>query len=323
MWRILPGVLLSLIALAAVFYFVDLKEVGHAFEEADYWYLIPVVVVYTTALGIRGLAWRALLSDEPPFKQVFLILNAGYLLNNILPFRLGEIGRAFLLGRKGLGFWRVFTTILIERAFDMALVAGMVLSTLPFIWGASRAQQVALLVAGVVLAGMAALHLLARHQARALSIFERLGSRWPPLLQLGKDRIEAFFAGLSALTDVRRFLKVLGLMVVNWFLAVVAQFLLLRAFVPSAHLLWAVFGQGIVALGVAVPSSPAYVGVLEAAWVGALSLVGVPPAEALAYAFASHLLNIAVTGFIGGYALLKEGLSLSHLYQRIRNETPG
>ena len=323
MWRILPGVLLSLIALAAVFYFVDLKEVGHAFEEADYWYLIPVVVVYTTALGIRGLAWRALLSDEPPFKQVFLILNAGYLLNNILPFRLGEIGRAFLLGRKGLGFWRVFTTILIERAFDMALVAGMVLSTLPFIWGASRAQQVALLVAGVVLAGVAALHLLARHQARALSIFERLGSRWPPLLQLGKDRIEAFFAGLSALTDVRRFLKVLGLMVVNWFLAVVAQFLLLRAFVPSAHLLWAVFGQGIVALGVAVPSSPAYVGVLEAAWVGALSLVGVAPAEALAYAFASHLLNIAVTGLIGGYALLKEGQSLSRLYYRIRDETPG
>jgi uncharacterized protein (TIRG00374 family) len=323
LWRILPGVLFSLIALAVIFYFVDLKEVKNAFEGADYWYLIPVVVVYTIALGIRGLAWRALLRNEPPFKQVFLILNAGYLLNNILPFRLGEIGRAFLLGRKGLGFWRVFATVLIERAFDMALVAGMVLSTLPFVWGSPRAQQVAFFVAGVVLAGMAALHLLARHQERAQAIFESLGSRWPPLLQLGRDRIEAFFAGLAALTDIRRFLKVLILMVVNWFLAVIAQFLLLRAFVPSAHFLWAVFGQGIVALGVAVPSSPAYVGVLEVAWVSALSLVGVPPAAALAYAFASHLLNLAVTGLIGGYALLKEGLSLSRLYYRIRNETPG
>ena len=294
-----------------------------AFEGAEYWYLIPVVVLYTTALGIRGLAWRAILNDEPPFKRVFLILNAGYLLNNILPFRLGEIGRAFLLGRKGLGFWRVFTTILIERAFDMALVAGMVLGTLPFVWGSARAQQLAFMVVVVILSGMVTLHFLARYQSQALALFEKLGSRWPRLLRMGGDRVDSFFAGLVALKDVGRFLKVLSLMLVNWFLAVVAQFLLLRAFVPSSHFLWALFGQGIVALGVAVPSSPAYVGVLEAAWVSALSLVGVPPAEALAYAFASHILNITVTGLIGGYALLREGLSLSRLYSRIRNQRPG
>jgi uncharacterized protein (TIRG00374 family) len=314
--------LFSLVALTAIFYFIDFKEVKNAFEGADYWYLIPVVVVYTTALGIRGLAWRAILNDEPPFKRVFLILNAGYILNNILPFRLGEIGRSFLLGRKGLGFWRVFTTVLIERAFDMALVAGMVLGTLPFVWGSPRAQQIAFIVVGVVLLGMVALHFLARYQPQALALFETLGSRWPRLLRVGRDRVDAFFAGLAALKDFNRFLKVLSLMVVNWFLAVVAQFLLLRAFDPSAHFLWALFGQGIVALGVAVPSSPAYVGVLEAAWVGALSLVGIPPAEALAYAFASHVLNIAVTGLIGGYALLGEGLSLSRLYYRIRNQSP-
>lgn len=318
----MPGVLVSLIALGAIFYFVDLGDVRNAFRDADYRFLLPVVVIYTTALGIRSKAWHTLLKEEASLNQVFLILNAGYLLNNILPLRLGEFGRAFLLGRRGLGFWRVFTTIIIERAFDMTIVAGMVLGTLPIVWGSSRGQQVAIIVMVVVLLGLLALHLLARNQAGALIWFDGLSARWPRLVSMGKERIQAFFTGLTALNDLNRFLRVLAWMLSNWFLAVLAQFLLLRAFVPSANFVWAVFGQGVVALGVALPSSPAYVGVLEAAWVSALSLVGVQPGIALAYAFASHLLNILVTGLIGAYALTKEGLSIGSLYYRIRKETP-
>lgn len=318
----MPGVLVSLIALGAIFYFVDLSQVGDAFERADYRYLFPVVVIYTTALGLRSKAWQTLLKEGASFNQVFLTLNAGYLLNNILPLRLGELGRAFLLGRRGLGFWRVFTTIIIERAFDMAIVAGMVLGTLPIVWGSARGQQVAFVVMLIVLVGLLTLHLLARNQARALAWFDGLGARWPRLVSLGRQRIQAFFSGLTALNNLNRFLRVLGWMLLNWFLAVLAQFLLLRAFVPSADFVWAIFGQGVVALGVALPSSPAYVGVLEAAWVSALSLVGVQPGTALAYAFASHLLNILVTGLIGAYALAREGLSIGSLYYRIRKETP-
>lgn len=317
----MPGLLVSVLALGAIFYFVDLGQVREAFRDADYRYLLPVLLIYTTALGLRSKAWQTLLKEDASLKQVFLILNAGYLLNNILPLRLGELGRAFLLGRRGLGFWRVFTTIIIERAFDLAIVAGMVLGTLPIVWGSSRGQQAAIIVMVLVLGGLLILHLLARNQDRALYWFEGLSARWPRLVSLGRRRIQAFFTGLSALNNLNRFLQVLGWMLATWFLAVLAQFLLLRAFVPSANFVWAIFGQGVVALGVALPSSPAYIGVLEAAWVSALSLVGVPPGIALAYAFASHLLNILVTGLIGAYALAKEGLSLGTLYYRIRKET--
>ena len=311
---------MSLIALVALIYFIDLGEVKEDLLQADYRYLIPVLALFILALMTRAFAWRILLLDAIPYRDVFLTLNAGYLLNNILPLRLGELGRALILGRHGLGFWRVLSTILVERAFDFAIIASMLLITLPFVTGASQAYKVVIAVIGIVLIGFVVFYLLARYRDRVLRIYELFTERWPGLSLIGEDRLKSFITGLAALTDVRRFLSVLFWMLVNWGLAILAQYLLLLAFIPSAELIWVVFGQAVVALGVALPSAPAYIGVLEAAWVAALSLVGVEPSTALAFAVSSHLINITVTGVFGVYALVTEGESLVRLYSRIRKK---
>jgi len=318
--RALPGILVSLIALVALIYFIDLGEVKQDLLQADYRYLIPVLALYVLALMTRAYAWRILLLDAIPYRDVFLTLNAGYLLNNILPLRLGELARALILGRHGLGFWRVLSTILVERAFDFSVIAGMLLTTLPFVTGASQAYKVAITVFGMVSIGFVIFYLIARNRDRVLIVYEFLTERWPGISLIGEDRLRSFITGLAALTDIRRFLSVLLWMFVNWGLAILAQYLLLLAFVPSADLIWIVFAQAVVALGVALPSAPAYIGVLEAAWVTALSLVGVEPSTALAFAVSSHLINITVTGVFGVYALVSEGESLVSLYSRIRKE---
>lgn len=301
-------------------YFIDLGEVKSDLLQADYRYLLPVLAATIFALLSRAVAWRTLLLDAVPFQVVFLTLNAGYLLNNILPLRLGELGRALILRRHGLGFWRVLSTILIERAFDFTIITGMLLMILPFVTGASQAYRVAIPVLGIVLLGLGVFYLIAVHRDRVLRVYELFTERWPGLSLIGEDRLKSFITGLAALTDVRRFLKVLFWMLINWGLAILAQYLLLLAFDPSAELIWVVFGQAIVALGVALPSAPAYIGLLEAAWVAALSLMGVEPSTALAFAVSSHLVNITVTGVFGVYALIKEGESLMRLYSRMRNE---
>ena len=318
--RALPGILVSLSALVALIYFIDVGEVKNDLLQADYRYLILVLALYVLALMTRAIAWRKLLLDEIPYRDVFFTLNAGYLLNNILPLRLGELGRAFILGRHGLGFWRVLSTILVERVFDIAIISGMLLTTLPFVTGASQAYKVAITFFGMVLIGFVVFYLIARYRDRVLILYELLTERWPGLSLIGEDRLRSFFTGLAALTDFRRFLSVLFWMLVNWGLAILAQYLLLLAFVPSAELIWIVFGLAVVALGVALPSAPAYIGVLEAAWVAALSLVGVEPSTALAFAVSSHLINITITGVFGVYALVREGESLVRLYSKIRKE---
>jgi uncharacterized protein (TIRG00374 family) len=288
--------------------------------QADYRFLIPVLALYVLALMTRSIAWRILLLDAIPYRDVFFTLNAGYLLNNILPLRLGEISRALILSRYGLGFWRVLSTILVERAFDFAIIAGMLLTTLPFVTGASQAYEVAVIVFIIVLFGFVFFYVVARYRDRVLHIYEILSERWPGLNLIGEDRIKSFITGLAALTDIRTFLSVLFWMLLNWGLAILAQYLLLLAFIPSAQLTWIIFSQAVVALGVALPSAPAYIGVLEAAWVASLTLMGVDPSTALAFAVSSHLISITVTGVFGVYALVREGESLVKLYTRIRKE---
>lgn len=321
--RILPGIIVSLLAMAIILLLVDWREVLNALRQAQYHFLLLGLPIYMAGYVFRALAWRTLLMEKIPFKRVFLTMQVGYLLNNVLPFRLGELGRAFLLGKTGLGFWRVFSTILIERAFDMILAAGMLLVTIPFVLGSTQSRQVAYLMIFMVLIGMGFLYLLARHKTWVLDKFEVMSERWSVLSRFGGDRLSTFFDGLSALVEFRRFSKVLGWMILCWGSAVLYHFFLLLAFEPDATLLWAGFGVGTASLGVALPSTPSYIGVLEAAWIGALALFDVPFSTALAYAIITHSLHILISVGFGLYGLANEGETISQIYHQIRKDRLG
>jgi uncharacterized protein (TIRG00374 family) len=274
--RILPGLLISLISLFLVFSFLDLDALIDALRRADYRYLLAGALLLLVGLLVRGMAWRTLLEEQATVEQVFWAINEGYLLNNLLPFRLGELGRALLLGQNtGMSFWQIFPTIMIERAFDITLSAGLLLSTLPFVIGFAGAETAAVLALIIVAGALAALHLLARSPDRAMSVYEFLVARIPLLIKIGRDRLESFLQGLVALVDLRRFLKTLGWMTLVWVLTLVEYYVILLAFVPSAPLLWAAFSLGVLAMGVSIPASPGSIGVFEASLVGALRLFSV------------------------------------------------
>jgi hypothetical protein len=321
-WRkILPGILISGLALAVIFYLVDLERLISALRLADYRFIALLLAISLLWIVVRAVAWRTLLQERAPLGIVFLTLNQGYMLNNLLPLRLGEVGRAFLLGRKArLSFLQVFSTVLIERAMDVALAAGVLLGTLPFVVGGGLAWQAAAMAGGLVLAGLLMLHLLARNQAWAQAQYRRWSERLPALGRLLKPRqLEAFFEGLATLVDGRRFLRVLFWMLLNWSVAILQFYVLMRAFFPEAQVVWATLTLGAMAMGVAVPSSPGAVGVLEIAIMGALSVFGVDPSTALAAALTAHLTNYLLTGLIGAYAFVKDGLSLAGVFRDVRS----
>jgi uncharacterized membrane protein YbhN (UPF0104 family) len=116
-------------------------------------------------LVLRGFVWRTLLQNKASYRHSFITINEGYLLNNILPFRLGEIARAFLMSRKaGLGFWQIIPSILIERALDLAIAVGLFLCTLPFVIGVAWAKQAAIGTGIVVLTGLGLIYILAHNR---------------------------------------------------------------------------------------------------------------------------------------------------------------
>lgn len=310
----LPGVIISVVAIAAILYFVDLKRLAEAIRSANYWLLAVSVVMGIIWLLIRTVTWRTILQEKASFKNTFLVLCEGYFLNNVLPFRLGEIGRAFLLGRRAkLSFMEVLPTIILERAFDLALSAAILLSALPFVINASGAGGISIVVGIVVVIGLLALYILARNRDWAIRRLHRL----PWLEKAGAHFLHPFFDGLSILTDGWRFLRTLGLMTLNWTWAIFQFYITIKAFFPAAQLPWALFGLGAAAFGGAVPSAPGAVGTYEAALGVALTLVTSDEARSVAVAITAHLLNYILMVLLGIYALSTEGETLSGIYQQL------
>ncbi|HLA99452.1 MAG TPA: lysylphosphatidylglycerol synthase transmembrane domain-containing protein [Anaerolineales bacterium] len=317
--RVIPGFAISAISILVIVLSVDFSQVAAALRLADY-RLIGLGLLITLAwLLVRGLLWRTLLEGKAPLSTVFLTLNEGYLLNNVLPFRLGEIGRAFLLSRKtGLDFWRVLSSILIERSLDIAFAVGLLLSTLPFVVGASWARQAALGAGILILATFVVMYLLGSNRERALIYIARLSERWPRGAHLLGRAVPAFLSGLEVLTNRRRFFTAIVLMLGDWVIGVTQYYVIMQAFFPGAKLLWSLFTLGVAALGVAAPSTPGALGVFELAVLGALQVFGLNPSVSLAYAVILHIEQYLVTAVIGVYALSRDGESLLGLYQRVR-----
>lgn len=315
----LPGAIISIALLAAIAYFVDLKKVVQAIRSASPYHLLAALAISFGWLMVRGIVWRTLLKNRAPYRDVFLSLSEGYLMNNFLPLRLGEFGRAFMLSRKSkLGFVEILPTIVIERIVDLTISAALLLIGILFVTQAQGAERIALLVGGIVLAVLLTLYLLALNRLQVMQIYQRLSQHLPRLKRFDSF-LDSFFNGLVILTDGRWFLRFLFWMIVNWSMAICQFYLVVLAFFPQAQLFWGIFGLGAAAFGGAVPSLPGAVGTFEGALGGALSLVSKDESTSLAVALTAHFFNYLVSGTIGIYALSREGQTLAGIYRQILN----
>ncbi|MBM3180969.1 MAG: flippase-like domain-containing protein [Chloroflexi bacterium] len=318
--RWLPGALISIALIAAILYSVDFGTMLDSIRAADYRLLAIAVVLSFIWLIVRAKVWQTLLRDKPPYKDVLFTAGEGYLLNNFLPFRLGEIGRAFLLSRKsGMQFGEILPTIFIERTVDLAFSAAIFLAALPFVVGTAGSERIGIIVGVIVLIGLVMMYVLARNNQWALDLFHKLSARWPAVQKFGGSFLESFFAGLGVLTNGWLFLRFLFWMTLDWAIALVAYYLMILAYFPQAEWIWGLFILGAAAFGGAVPSLPGAVGTFEGAVAGALTLLTNDQSTALAVALTARFYNYLNSGVIGGIGLLREGQTLSGVYRQLIN----
>ncbi|MDP4027682.1 MAG: lysylphosphatidylglycerol synthase transmembrane domain-containing protein, partial [Gallionella sp.] len=316
--RWLPGALISIALIAAILYFVDFGTMLDSIRAADYRLLAIAVVLSFIWLIVRAKVWQTLLRDKPPYKDVLFATGEGYLLNNFLPFRLGELGRAFLLSRKsGMPFGEILPTIFIERTVDLAFSAAIFLAALPFVVGTQSSERIGIIVGVIVIIGLVMMYILARNNQWALDLFHKLSARWPALQKTGGSFLESFFTGLGVLTDGWLFVRFLFWMTLDWAIALLAYYLMILAYFPQAQWTWGLFILGAAAFGGAVPSLPGAVGTFEGAVAGALTLLTNDQSTALAVALTARFYNYLNSGVIGGIGLLREGQTLSGIYQEL------
>jgi uncharacterized protein (TIRG00374 family) len=317
--RWLPGVVISVVALAVLLNLASWQDIMLAFESVRPLNLLVATLLTLVSLGTRAMAWQVLLERKASFQQSFFTINIGYLLNNVFPLRAGEFGRALIMGRSaGISPLHVLSTIVIERAFDLVMAAILLLGTLPLALSMDWARPVALVTLAVVLIGLIVLFIVARNQERVMNWINRLALRWPIVQKHVVPRIGSMLSGFSVLSRPSQFFLSFFWIAASWAIWVLIYYVMLITIAPDAPLWWAAFIDSVLAMGVALPSAPGALGIYEASIVGALSILGVTTG-ALGYAFLMHIFNYAITGVLGLWALMREGRSLGSLFAEVQS----
>lgn len=325
-WQLWVAFAVSALAIALTLKGVDFAEVGRALGEAQWPFLLGVPVLHWLALWVRALRWRRLtvaLSDLPlPLGAHYRATAIGFMTINLLPMRLGEFVRPLVLARElSVSASAAFGTLVIERAFDFACAAALGAALLALHAHALpawvRSAAVALLLAGALpFALIAALRLA---KARTLALIDTLLSPLP-------ERVARFLGGfarelcrgLDGLRGAAALAEVMLWSLVLWCVLFAAPFALgFAAFgieLPLGEFLLATLTVHVfVALAVAAPAAPGFLGVFHFACREALVLFGVSPSTALAYGTLLHLAYWLPITAVGAWSTLRAGLRMGDL----------
>lgn len=286
--------------------------------------LLLAVAVATSTFGIRVLRWLLLLRREDGSAYAALPLwhavAMGFMGNNVLPFRAGELLRAFgAVKLAGARFTAAVSSIGMERVFDAIALVTLLAGSLAA-GGAASDQMVGGRSLNDVAVGGAVFCAVALAAAGLVVLLpdltERLIRALVPARGLAERLVgvvEGVRQGLASLRSPTRFAGVIGWSLGLWLWNGVSFWLGFRAFDIEVGLAGALVMQALLAFGIAVPSTPGFVGVFEFVITTVLALYGVPHDRALAFAVTYHVTTFVPITLLGVYSLWRTPVALSDL----------
>ncbi len=286
--QVLAGFAISAGALWLTLRGKDLAAIWSEMRAADYRYLAPyIVALFVIHLG-RTVRWGILL--EPVAKVPFARLNAvsavGFMALFILPFRLGEFARPYLVAeRPRLRVSAALSSVVTERVVDGMFMGVMLVAALLAV--PEGTPGLAILKAGGVLVSLAFAALLVllvvayRNRAAAVRFVSSvLGVMSPRLAERAAGMLDAFIHGLRVIPSRRKLALFVVLTVGYWGINALGLALLARGFGFRLGAVEALALLGVLVVGVMIPAGPGMVGTFQGAIVVGLALFAPPEAVA-------------------------------------------
>jgi hypothetical protein len=306
---------------------VSVRDVVAHARRADPVLLLGAVALATATFPLRTIRWRLILRDVDGHRfdwpALWHATAIGFTANNLLPARAGEVARAYVAQRQlPVQFTTALASVGVERVFDgLVLLALMALAiaapsfpahaTMGGRSVADLATGAAALFGGLLLVALIVVH----RPAPWLALLARATHRFLPAR--AADRLthwaEGIVAGLAVLKSPARFAGVVAWSLAVWLVNAASFALCFRAFGLELPLEAALLLQGIIGFGVALPSTPGFAGVFEAATRVALAVYGVDASLALSYALTYHVTTLVPLTVLGLWSLSRLHLRLTEL----------
>jgi uncharacterized protein (TIRG00374 family) len=334
--RLLVRAAVSLALLAFLVWRVDLSAAWDALRQANYAALLPALVFYFAGVAVRTVRWQILLRPilpETRLLKLYEVVVIGYMANDVLPARLGEVVRAFVLNRRtGVRKSAILGTIVVERIFDGITMIGFIAVSALFITLNEDLDRLLKLGGVLFLVAFAAFIYLALSPSRITRLIDLLlgqgplGLVIPESIRLRAHRVSAsFIAGLQVLRSGQAVAGVLGTSILAWVLET-SMYWVLGEWGFNLNLPFAAYMITTAAanLSTLVPSTPGYVGVFDFVAKAVLeNLFNITRAVATSYVIVLHAALYFPVTLWGIIYMFRESLSWSDLGRLEKGEAGG
>jgi glycosyltransferase 2 family protein len=312
--QMIVGIGVSLLCLYLVSGGVHLQEVLSVFSKLKVPYLILMIVVFLFSFVLRAVRWQLLLAPVKTISvhSLFATTMIGFMANNVLPLRAGEVIRGYALARaESISVSSALATLVVERLLDGIVISLFLIALLvvfPFPPWLVNFNYIVLLLYSVGV-GVSVGLLWMRGKAE---MWEK-GFLYVPVSL--RDRIEKimgnFTAGLEILKDRRRILWIGLLSIAHWLIIALYYFLLFQACDIPLSFLAAVVLLVVLTFGIMLPAAPGYIGNFQYFTVIALSLFSVPKDAALGLSLVAHAGQFIPVTVIGLIYAIRHSLALT------------
>ena len=291
-------------------------------EHLNLWYILVVLLVIFSSYFLRAVRWKFLLPKDqsPDNKTLYHATSAGMLAIWIVPLRAGELFRPWAISRDGkIPFSTSLASILLERIFDVLAVLTLLAICLPQLPEIPAIVEKGAMALGLIAGAIGifiCLCFVAEKQINQLfqSILNFIFSKQESFREKISSIFGDFLSGLKSIGSFSRILAVLGLTAIIWFHFILIYQLSIWAIGIEAGISLGALVTVIVALAIAAPSAPGFVGTFQFGCVLALSTIyGMEKETSVAYSFLVHFVQV-FAGVVLGVASLKQlGLNFKSL----------
>jgi uncharacterized protein (TIRG00374 family) len=327
------GVTISALALYLTFRNVPVADLLGYIISINYFWIFPAVLVLLTSFVLRVFRWQVILESagKVNFWQAFHPLMIGFMINCILPGRVGEIARPAVLQKKeNIPFSTGLATVAAERVFDVTILLilfSILLTTVPIdpdldivfgkyhlnretlvTVGKGTFKLLILLIGGIIMVSFSKTRTVIKRSIMLIPcLFFFFGSEFKKKIQKKicepvVSVVENFTSGFALVKYPSKIFICFGLSVFIWALAAFSYYITAQG-CPGIELSFAEISAHmiIICFFIALPSVPGYWGIWEAAGVFALVLFGVSSKDAAGYTLANHAIQIfpvMIVGFV-------------------------
>jgi uncharacterized protein (TIRG00374 family) len=318
------GTLISIVFLYLALRKVDYGELWTVLSNARWVWIIPNAILVVGVMWLRAWRWQMILRPigKVPYSRVYASTMIGFMVNNVLPARLGEIARAISLGLKtGLSRSATLATIIVERIYDsftllLFLWLVFAFSRIAELTEVGRIEYLGWVFLAVNVALLGILIILQVRNEAAVRWVRGFSRRFSPRIQaLASEITEKFARGLTMHHNWPTTAGVVLSSLTIWFILGISNYFIFMAlgFDHRLPIEASFVVLVVVSLMISIPSTAGFVGVFHWAVQISLQIYGLGKSEAVAVAIILHAAQYIPITLIGLYYLRKEHLTLSRV----------